>query len=178
MRDHTTCRDGSPRHTAVSRDCPSAQAPQNEENTPVFRPLQYSPAVLSLLEDSTIVVPRKNLRDNKCELFKLLTHTINATAYKPLGWRSSDRNPYKIAITKTSRFVETFKGSLDPTVPPSNKPTPYYLEAASDSSAPNLILAFASAPKLPRDCHRLTGLLVGKTKEVPDVLHNKDYAHR
>ena len=40
------------------------------------------------------------------------------------------------------------------------------------------LLAFASSHKLPKEAHRLTGLLAGATTEVPDSLRSKDFQAR
>lgn len=120
-----------------------------------------------------MVVPRKDLSDNKGERFKTLALTINATAYKQYGWRSSDSKPFTVGMDRPSRFIGTLHDTHDPTTSLSHKTIPYQIESTA-----NPIFAFASAPKLPKDCHRLPGLLAGKTKEIPDELRNKYFELR
>jgi len=49
---------------------------------------------------------------------------------------------------------------------------------AAPEEAEDSIIAFAAAPKLTKDCHRLGGHLTSLTKEIPDALRTKDFEAR
>ena len=91
----------------------------------------------------------------------------------------STDTPVTLALNsnKISLFLETLKpsfGSMDPQTP---KTMPFSLHHKPGTESA-LILAFASAPKLPKNAHKLDGLLAGYITEVPDTLRKQDFQAR
>ena len=79
---------------------------------------------------------------------------------------------------KCRRFLESIKKSHDTTSNRAHESTPFVLLLASNFDSLSKLLASASAPKLSKNCHKLSGLLAGKTKEIPDSLRAKDFEAR
>ena len=64
---------------------------------------------------------------------------------------------------------------MDPETP---KTMPFSLHPKPCTEKSAFIPAFASAPKLPKNAHKLDGLLAGYTTEVPDTLRTQDFQAR
>ena len=139
----------------------------------IFKPLILSETVLALLEESNQIILRTDLKDEKREHFKTLSQAVNSMVYACYGWSTSSSSPLTFALDKVSQYVESIPTSNDPARPPTFRHIPFSMEAASSKCNP--ILTFASAPKLSNDCHKLSGILAGKTRDVPDDLRSKDF---
>ena len=157
-----------------SRELEYAQ--HNGQDT--FRPLILTEAVKALIQESSLVVMRKDLKDSKQEHFKSLAKVVNTNSYAHLGLRTSDSQGMTITTNRVSRFLESVKSTYDPTSLQSHKPTPFSLVSSTCADPKCELLGFASAPKLGKDCHKLSGLLAGKSSEVPDNLRIEDYEIR
>ena len=81
-------------------------------------------------------------------------------------------------VNKISRFLQSIKESHDTASNHVHKSTQFVLLPESNFDSQSKLLTFASAPKLSKDCHKLSGLLAGKTKEIPDSLRAEDFEAR
>ena len=142
-----------------------------------FRPVLMTEAVKALMDEACLVVPRKDLVDSKQEHFKSLLKVVNMSTYQHFGFRSSNLQGLTFTTNKPSRFIESIKEHHDTTTR-THKVTPFSLLLEPGAESQNKLLAFASAPKLGKDCHKLSGILGGKTREIPETLRSKDYEIR
>lgn len=142
-----------------------------------FRPLLMTEAVKALMDEASLVVPRKDLVDSKQEHFKSLLKVVNMSTYQHFGFRSSNLQGLTFTTNKPSRFIESIKEHHDTTTR-THKVTPFSLLLEPGAESQNKLLAFATAPKLGKDCHKLSGILAGKTREIPETLRSKDYEIR
>ena len=142
-----------------------------------FRPVVMTEAVKALMDEACLVVPRKDLVDTKQEHFKSLLKVVNMSAYHHFGFRSSDLQGLTFTTNKPSRFIESIKEHHHTTTR-SYKVIPFSLPLEPGAESQNKLLAFASAPKLGKNCHKLSGILGGKTREIPDTLRSRDYEIR
>ena len=143
----------------------------------IFRPLLMTEAVKALMEEACLVVPRKDLGDTKQDHFKSLLKVVNMSSYHRFGFRSSDLQDLAFTTNRPSRFIESIKEHRDITSH-THKVVPFSLLLEPGAESQNKLLAFASAPKLGKDCHKLPGMLGGQTREVPDTLRTRDYEIR
>ena len=146
--------------------------------TEVFRSIIDTPAVKALVEESSLVIPRKDLKDSRQEHFKAISRVVNTSSYAHLGLRSSDSQPLTFTINKLSRFVKANKETQDASAVLAFKGPLFTFLSSEDSESPSKLLAYATAPKLSKDCHKLPRLLAGKTMEVPDTLRTEDHEIR
>ena len=92
-----------------------------------------------------------------------------------MGQESSDSKGLAVISQRRSRSVESLKPTYEPLSTISTKSIPFSIFPAEDTERLCPLLAFTPSPKLPKEAHRLTGLLAGATSEVPDTLRSKDF---
>ena len=83
-----------------------------------------------------------------------------------------------IISQRPSCFVESLKPPYNPLFTVPINYIPFAILPAEDTERFCPLLAFPTSLKLPKEAHRLTGLLAGATTKVPDTLHFKDFQAR
>ena len=144
----------------------------------VFSLLSSTSAVQALVNGSSRVVAKPDLPDSRQEHFKALAKIVNTGGYRKFNLESSSSHNLTLNSRQISRFLGSLKSShssLDPQTP---KPMPFSLCPQPGTEEEAAILTFASAPKLPKNAHKLDGLLAGYTSEVPDTLRMQDFQAR
>lgn len=144
----------------------------------LYRPLGNSAGVHALVRASSRFVPRDDRPDSKGELFRTIARVLDMERYRHHGFKSSSSVDRRFTTRKPSRFLEALSGTVDPSSTFSFTQTLFTVMPAPDSDSQSQLLAFAAAPKLSRECHRLPGILTGLTSAVPDALRTRDFEAR
>ena len=126
---------------------------------------------------SSKVVVRKDM-DLRQELFKVLSRVVNREGYRHFGMQSSTSHSLTLICRRLSMFLESLKPTFNPLDSGLPKSMPFTLCPAKGAESTCSILGFASGPKLPKDAHKLNGILAGSTTKIPDALRAKDFEAR
>jgi len=140
-----------------------------------FQPLIYSQKVADLIEESSLVIMRDDIKENRQAQFRKLTRATNKNTFSGFGLRTSASSNLTVENAKPSRFLESLQGTRS--MASTSKSLPYTM-ISTYPDASNNILAFAQAPKLSKDCHKIIGALSTQTCEVPDFLRIRDHEIR
>ena len=142
-----------------------------------FSPIKLTPAVRFLLNRSERVRPVPEASCSNRQNFRSLTKPCNTYAYRSLNFVPGPAYSHTITTGKPPTFLATIP-NLEPITPSAFTKTPLFVDLATNSDPYLDIYAFANAPLLPKDCHKLGGLLANLTSAVPDYLHSKDFEAR
>ena len=141
--------------------------------TDVFRPLLQTPAVDALMLEASLLIPQESQKSHRLDQYNAVVKTVNRLAYSRLGWRSGQQ-PYSIVSSKYSRFIS----ALPLTIDHAPKKPPHLSLLVEGSEPPPPLATFLNAPKLARDCHKLKGILMGITREIPEDLRSREFELR
>ena len=139
---------------------------------PSFKPLKWCPKVERLVQASCRVIVHKELEEFKKNKFESLSKVINTECYKTYGLSTSSSEPFCLTTSKVSRFASALPEDI------THKPANFSLQASPEYESPPPLVAFASAPKLSKDCHHIEGVLINSTTEVSEDLRSKDFQAR
>ena len=105
-----------------------------------FRPLVNTEAVQTLIDDSSRVVIRKDVKDNKAAHFNCLALAVNTGGYQHFGISSSRLQHQTIVTEKVFHFPESIKNTYTTSPPYTHKPMPFLVVSGESSDTPNKLL--------------------------------------